>query len=261
MRRRRIQTRIHIVQIRAKLGPRLRPRNRIIQPINKLRRRARHAVILDHPQAIPVAVGREVGCFRIDGGAGAAVEVDDGEEVCLRAGASHIVVEGSYRCRGEARGLGHGQGFREEGVVFVVAGQGLLDCAFAAYLDEVVVVRVRRDDDVCGRGQCAQEFWPDLGIEFADGAEEGAARREAAVAVHVDAEGDAAVDDGAVACEVLEVEEGVCEGGFGVPDAVEGDFEVGYAGWRVPGLQPEICDDGQGVCGPSDAPVDIFVLG
>lgn len=207
--------RIHIIQVRAKRRLRLRRNHRVLQPIHERHRLRVPAlpVVLEHPQTVSVPVGGEVRIPGVDLAPRPAVQVDDGvERYALGGRRLRVGVEGVERGGAQAGGFRHREGLREEGVVLGVAREGLFDGRLARHEDQVVVPGVGLHGDVSRLGHAAQELGLDARGEFLGGAEEGAGEGEGAVVVEVDAEGDAVVDDGRVAREVLQAEEGGREG-------------------------------------------------
>ena len=121
MRRCRIQAGIHIIQIRAKLCLRLRIHDSVVQSVDERNRVSAIgqliSPVLEDPETVAVVVGSEVSVFRVDSGAGAAVEIDDDVEFDGAAVVLDMVVEGVEGVGGEAGRFGDSDGFGEESLV------------------------------------------------------------------------------------------------------------------------------------------------
>ena len=161
----RIVARIHVIQVRAEPRLRLRTNHGIVDALHKVDGLRAVPVVLQHPQAIAVAVRREVGILGVDGGPGPAVQVGDDVEL---SGARRLdVCVERIECGGrEARRFGHRERFGEEILVLGVVCQGLLDGALAADEDKVVVPSVGLDGDGPWGGHIATELRENFGVEF-----------------------------------------------------------------------------------------------
>lgn len=301
MRRLRIVARIDVVEVSAKVRFRLRAYNGLVDAVDpvdgrRLRDRGPVAVVLEYPQRVAVVVGGEVGVLGVDGGAGAAVKVDDYEvsgnvskarsegvrASCLRLGAvlhrhydavevmgyvrsgrvaRDVVVEGVEGGGSETRRLGNGDRFGEEGVVLVVAGEGLGDVIPIGHELEVADPVVALDDDLLRGREGAQELGLDLVVELVDAAEEGAAEVVRLDAVEEDAVGNTVVDNRGVRAEILDVQKGVGEGLLVLEKHVSpSEGEVGYGLGRLLGAEVEVGHYAERFCCAANGPEDVGVL-
>lgn len=189
----RVQRRINVIQVGAKLGLRLRIDNGLIDSVDKVDRVGGVSVVLQDPEAVAVGICGKGGVLGADGGAGAAIEVND-DEVLDSVGGLEVVEERVEGVGSQSCGLGDGDGFGKEVLVLAVSSGRGLNGGSTADLGEVGNPAIGLDSGCVAR-KGAEKFWFDLCVEFGDGAEVSAAQGVSAVAIKIDTEGELAIDD------------------------------------------------------------------
>lgn len=151
---------IHIVEVSTKVSVGLAVDDDIVDAVDVVESRGVGAVVLEDPEGVTVVVRGKFRILCVDGGAWATVQVDD-DEVAIGRRLADVVPEVVQGGGGEALGLGDGDGLGEEGVVFVIALQRLLDVGLVGHEDEVGNPLVLLHGDLGGWCSAASEFGQD----------------------------------------------------------------------------------------------------